>query len=353
MDLTEEEVKETQQVAPAFSLEELTECARLCAQNELMQKNQGTPQLGLELVTLDCLELHRRAQSGQPVRVTNPVNPPQVAHQAQPVNYPAPNTLQPPALPGTPREPDFPSTLPKTPQEQTRRTEPLSKSEFTFAQINGQWESVKRRVHQRAPLLAAYLKNCEIARVDTMPEHHLVYVQTSTQRHFDNIKARTEDIEWGLGTEFDSLFKVKVLPPGQLPPQAANPPAASYSMTATAPQPSAYREPSPPERHPPVPPEYRAAPSYTSSANRATAPTSFAGESRGTTRSDQAPLPALRVSETPGEYKPEPLARSQPVSENKKKVLSREELEQKVHNDKVVQEFQRTFRASVQKIQPK
>src|SRR5262249_38065108 len=54
-------------LAQSFALDELTECARVFAQNELVQKNQGTPQLGLELALLVCLDLHRRAQNGQPL----------------------------------------------------------------------------------------------------------------------------------------------------------------------------------------------------------------------------------------------------------------------------------------------
>ena len=65
LDTTEDEVREILQVSKRFGLEELTECARIFAQNDLVQKNQGTPQLGLELAFLACVELHRRAQSGQ------------------------------------------------------------------------------------------------------------------------------------------------------------------------------------------------------------------------------------------------------------------------------------------------
>ncbi len=65
LDLTEDEMREVKQLSQLFGLEELTECARVFAQNDLVQKNQGTPQLGLELATLECIELHRRAHSNQ------------------------------------------------------------------------------------------------------------------------------------------------------------------------------------------------------------------------------------------------------------------------------------------------
>jgi DNA polymerase-3 subunit gamma/tau len=70
LDLTEDEISEIVQVAQRFSLEELTECARIFAQNDLVQKSQGTPQLGLELALLTCIELHNRVQSGQSISST-------------------------------------------------------------------------------------------------------------------------------------------------------------------------------------------------------------------------------------------------------------------------------------------
>lgn len=70
LDLTEDEISEIVQVAQWFSLEELTECARIFAQNDLVQKSQGTPQLGLELALLACIELHSRVQSGQAISST-------------------------------------------------------------------------------------------------------------------------------------------------------------------------------------------------------------------------------------------------------------------------------------------
>src|SRR5260370_36939179 len=65
LDLTEDEMREVKQLSQLFELEELTECARVFAQNDLVQKNQGTPQLDLELASLECIELHRRAHSNQ------------------------------------------------------------------------------------------------------------------------------------------------------------------------------------------------------------------------------------------------------------------------------------------------
>ncbi|HXX77202.1 MAG TPA: DNA polymerase III subunit gamma/tau, partial [Ktedonobacteraceae bacterium] len=65
LDLTEDEARDVKRLTPLFALEELTECARIFAQNDLIQKNQGTPQLALELASLECIEVHRRVQSDQ------------------------------------------------------------------------------------------------------------------------------------------------------------------------------------------------------------------------------------------------------------------------------------------------
>jgi DNA polymerase III subunit gamma/tau len=65
LDYTDDEIREITRLSQLFTLEELTECARIFAQNELVQRNQGTPQLGLELALLSCLALHRREKGDQ------------------------------------------------------------------------------------------------------------------------------------------------------------------------------------------------------------------------------------------------------------------------------------------------
>ncbi len=97
LDRTDDDVREVMQTTKFFVLEELIECARIFAQNELMQKNQATPQLGLELALLACIELHRRAQSGQTgvaPAVPAPVTP-QSASTSRPLrSTPTPETTQ-------------------------------------------------------------------------------------------------------------------------------------------------------------------------------------------------------------------------------------------------------------------
>jgi DNA polymerase-3 subunit gamma/tau len=67
LDHTNDEIREIISMSQSFALEELTEYAKIFAQNELVQRNQGTPQLGLELALLSCIELHRRGKGDQTV----------------------------------------------------------------------------------------------------------------------------------------------------------------------------------------------------------------------------------------------------------------------------------------------
>jgi DNA polymerase-3 subunit gamma/tau len=99
LDRTDDEVRETLQVVPLFSLEELTECARIFAQNELLQKSQGTPQLGLELALLACIEVHRRSQADtSAIHATSSTQPVQLHTTpipAKPTAQPAVSPTQP------------------------------------------------------------------------------------------------------------------------------------------------------------------------------------------------------------------------------------------------------------------
>ena len=67
LDHTDDEIREIVRMSQLFALEALIRFAKIFAQNELIQRNQGTPQLGLELALLSCLELHRREKGGQAV----------------------------------------------------------------------------------------------------------------------------------------------------------------------------------------------------------------------------------------------------------------------------------------------
>ncbi len=93
LDRTEDEIREITQMMQPFTLDELTECARIFAQNDLMQKSQGTPQLALELAFLECVELHRR--SGQSLSPSASAPSPTSARPVVGLAQPTPAAAQP------------------------------------------------------------------------------------------------------------------------------------------------------------------------------------------------------------------------------------------------------------------
>ncbi len=128
LDLTEDEIREIGETSHLFALEELTECARVFAQNELVQKGQGTPQLGLELAFLACIELHRRAQSGQPLsqQPTSSAPAPTVSARPAPAqNYSRNGGSPVPARPASPPQPPVAQERPSPPVVQERPSLPV------------------------------------------------------------------------------------------------------------------------------------------------------------------------------------------------------------------------------------
>jgi hypothetical protein len=355
MDLTEDEDNEVKQLTPAFTLEELTECARVFAQNDLMQKSQGTPQLGLELASLECIELHRQARNGQPLR-----------QAASPAAAPAPTTAPPPAAYQPPRPaaapvesaPRMPSDIPSTPPparaiyEEAATVQParpapaaseISKPAtstpaasvpgLTLQQVQSSWERVKSRTRQKSPPLATYIGMCDVIGVEADGENAIIVIRAAKPAHFKFIKEenRPKEVEWAMGLEFNRSCKLRVLSPEQ--PYGGTPPqgSASYSLGVAAPPPSAYRERSdtgaPPAR--PVDPP------------------------RAQTPPPQRPSMLAEQSEV---YRPptnSSLARQQRERENKKVQLSPEELKRKVNEDPVVQEVIKMFGATLGNVEPK
>lgn len=128
LDSTEDEVQEITQTAKYFALDELTDCARIFAQNDLMQKNQGTPQLGLELALLTAIERHRQGSHSQTAQsphsestshsrtTTAPVAP---AAPAATITRPA--QTPPPVQPQTPPVQAQPTSSPMKQEEQMNR----------------------------------------------------------------------------------------------------------------------------------------------------------------------------------------------------------------------------------------
>lgn len=112
MDRTEDEVRGIRELMQYFTQDELTEYARIFALNDLMQKNQGSPQLALELALLSSIELHRRVNGGQSVNQALSSSAPAVAS--------VPATVSP--APTPPRQ--EPMRLPTTNGSQPLRTVP-------------------------------------------------------------------------------------------------------------------------------------------------------------------------------------------------------------------------------------
>ena len=341
LDLTEDEICEVQQLTPNFTLEELTECARIFAQNDLMQKNQATPQLGLELAALECIELHRRVQSGQPaLRQVN--NAPAQVAPSGPVQAVAARPVSPASAQVTP------AATQTSPSQRMLRTEPLeqvtqkreepvterlhlnetaghTQVRLTIQQVRAAWDNVKKRTMQKNGMLGTYMGMCDVVGVEEGEGHCLVVVRASKPTHLKHITGAAdypEPVNWALSTEFDVPCKVRVLAPNQpyTPSQAQN------------------ADPSP-------------APSPTARV-----------EKRAHGKSDQAasgealnPPPAMaqESTETNSPSQQTPLARTPEVRENKRGRLSKEEARQQAEQNPVVQDMQRMFRATITDIQPK
>ena len=344
MDLTEDEVNEVKQLMPAFTLEELTECARIFAQNDLMQKNQSTPQLGLELASLECIELHRRAQAGLPITPRNDAASIAPQASAQPTIAPRPpaaTPLQPApqsAPPQASRREEEPVERARPAARETRREEtgtpPASPAQshaaLTLQQVMTAWESIKKRTRQKSTLLATYIGMCDVVGVDEDGEQPVIVLRAAKLQHQKFIKDgdRPKDVEWAFSMEFNFPCKLRVLAPDQPYTRTTSGGSASYTLGAVATQPSAYREP--PQ---PVPPPQ--------------------GNARVQEPPDTFSAHASVGDGTANAYARPPLARPQGVRENKRVTPSKEELERKVQQDPVVQEVVRTFQAKIQDVRPK
>ena len=287
LDRTEDEVREIFQMTPLFGLEELTECARIFAQNELMQKNQGTPQLGLELALLACIELHRRAQHGHvatpsPAPTTQSVLPAQSkpAHTlpVQEPPHPAvtPTPARPPLSAGGERHihPAAPTPPPSSPQivsshkneepanelpdwdevpfvddymepepsagpivEASARGEDVTSPavevvsnapSLTIQQVKDKWELIKRRIKTKKDggKIAPLLNDFTAFAVEGTAELPVVVIRAAHDWHYKTLaeKERLEYVEWAMRLEFGMECRVRLVPPGQSIPSISLPP---------------------------------------------------------------------------------------------------------------------------------
>ncbi len=342
LDLTEDETREVKQLSQLFGLEELTACARIFAQNDLLQKNQGTPQLGLELASLECIEVHRRTQSGQLV----------------PSIQLRPAISQPVAQAGgsdhlETRSPRLPqaqkSTVSKnivesvdaavSPVEEKKEVQPShsqsdgSKLALTAQRVSDAWESVIKRTRQKtSPAMLSMLRSCKIIGIESRTEQTVVVVQFDKEGHYNYLKAndRYKFLEWALTTEFQIPCLVRLVPPGQLLSTVPIPDSVTYSTSAAltiASQQSAHRGPS-------------VLPSY---PDQATSDVGTPGPLSESNQSSREASPTDTAS----------LTRTDSMKENISVVQPQDTIEQKVRSDPVVQEVMKTFSARIVDVRPK
>lgn len=313
LDRTEDEVREIKQLMQYFSLEELTECARIFALNDLLQKSQGTPQLALELALLNSIELHRRANGTQSVphaipassptatiastpvpprqessrQVATPSSAPSVPATSQPQPaQPTSSILQPPkeehptpsVMPveltaprvSSPTSASSPSTsssdseadLPDWDEMRTfdEESEPddtresveleelptpvVAEPSLRIEQLQGQWESIKRRVKtysKDGPMVAAILNDYRVVAIEAGSPNPIVVMKPGSKFHYTSMQKpeRCQAVEWAIKLELDQECTIKILPFGQdginlrNAPLPSEPPAGNHGSSPT------------------------------------------------------------------------------------------------------------------------
>jgi len=365
LDRTEDEVREIAQTAQLFDLEELTEAARIFAQSDLVQKNSGTPQLGLELALLQCIELHRRVQSGlsasisvaAPASAIQPAQPRPARVQPQPrMSVPSAQAASSSALMAPIEESEKPipspahgvtqqippsevyassssdsSSTPASPAEVDGGQPPL-----TVQQVKDAWEMVKKRTGQKNKLVAPMLDYYTAVGVENMAEYAVVSIQPTKDTFYRNMQQgdRLKHVEWALKTEFGRECRVRLVPPGQSLPapmfhDAGNIGSYSANMSLSS------------------------APSHPASIP----PSQSKQTEQGTVRQQTQELNGSPVQ--PSDLDDSlPLARTNVVRENTVvpsgvPQVQEETIEQRASRDPVVQEVMKTFGARIVEIRPK
>ena len=211
LDRTEDEAREIRRVAQFFDLEELTETARIFAQNELMQKGQGTPQLGLELAFLQSIELHRRSRQSQ---FTVPMTADAALH-ARSASAQARSTAS-QLVAAAPVAPEnvLPTSAGQGGGEATGSIE--SKPSLTLEQVRDAWDNVKKRVRPKNPKTAAMLNSFAVIGVEGTADETVVVIQAAYELHHKYVQEgeRAKDVDWALSTEFKQKCRVRLLAPG-------------------------------------------------------------------------------------------------------------------------------------------
>ncbi len=406
LDRTEDEIREIMAMAQPFVLDELTDCARVFAQNELIQKNQGTPQLALELAFLECVELHSRAQSGQPASLSVDTAPPvhgrPVASSTQPA--PAAQTArpQPPVQPAQTAQPASRPTSQRTkaPEERAPSLDEYERYDYSAglsekpatpaahqsvtAQPSGsvvvhgsqpleavneqevpveqeeeqevgqpglmvqdvkeRWETIKARVKQKNRQTGAALGHYTIVGIEAVEGEMVILIEAANDFFFNMLHQsdRAKDVNWALSLEFGRPCRVRPLRPGEQLPVSTPVARPKGSDKNSSSQPASAK---PAEQPRSASIEAAAAP-----AKQESAPLD------GTNgRKKAPPAPSAQAASTV-EERVMPLARSNVVRENSNTVsaaVAQEMLEQKAKSNPVVQEVVRTFTVKNIQVNPK
>ncbi|HEY6408410.1 MAG TPA: hypothetical protein VIY29_13160, partial [Ktedonobacteraceae bacterium] len=228
------------------------------AQNELMQKGLGTPQLGLELAFLQSIELHRRSQDGQYLGPMT-ADPMLHTHQSRSTSSEARSATSQKAGPPVAAE-DVSHTQTTSRQassSQARKGEvhqdlsvtgsegmvgqsaaqPVrasaesgerneggvtrggdSKPSLTLQQVKDAWDSVKKRVRPKNAKTAAMLNSFTVIGVEGTLDETVVVIQAAYELHHKFVQEgeRAKDVDWALSTEFRQKCRVRLLAPGAI-----------------------------------------------------------------------------------------------------------------------------------------
>jgi DNA polymerase-3 subunit gamma/tau len=404
LDNTDEEIREIVQMAQHFTLVELTECVRIFAQNELMQKSQATPQLGLELAFLACVEIHRRSQEGSgtiaPASPTRPSSGPatqEAAAVARSQRSSAPSSsyssapaveFQAPPKPSsstvrslhepvveTPDEIDLPAAYsveevevdvaasppivaatPPFMADSTIIAAPETVSDnadgptLTLVDVTEKWELIRKRVKTRkdGAKIAALLGGYKILGVEGTAQLPIVICKANADFHYKTLQNDEyyNTIRWALKMELASECDVRLLSPqAQVKIPALLPtPQGQNSLAASPPRPSAHVARPVVSEPPPALPSPSLSPPLASADPGARAPASPAV---------QQSVPEEKAISTT-----QPLARKESVRENTKATPERGEtryqsMKQHAENNPVVTEVIRMFKAEINDIRPK
>ncbi len=402
----EDELREIAQTAQLFGLEELTECARVFAQNDLMQKSLGAPQLGLELALLVCIELHRRVQAGisatplpsvaQLVHPVSPVQPSSAPVQEPPriqnstVSSPShakveihtpPSAVTTPAVPPVVNKdaavsedlPDWdavsylddegePEPAPSvSPVTGTSVVGTIVQSDHVsvashesnaltlqIEQVRERWEYVKRRVRTRkdGAKIAALLNGYTLTSIEGTDEQPVVFIKAQADFHYKSMQKNEdrESIEWALKIELGRECRVRLLPPGN----------TGSSLSIPPPQSSVSHDDS-----------SRLSNTATTVSSQQSAYRERPLPEKTSALPPRQEAPQKKTAPPPADsrnHQPPPLARTNIVRENTSRVSSdadrtlatsetrQQQIERKAKNDPVVQEAVRMFKAEIKDI---